>query len=61
MSSSEDVHTDIRYSQVTTDMAYRLGKAKPNCNCLMMVVLYKLSDKDFILNKLKETTQECLC
>ena len=49
MFSNEDVHTEIRCNQITIDMAYRLGKARPNYNSLMMVVLCKLSDKDFIL------------
>ena len=49
MFSNEEVHTEIRCNQITIDMAYRLGNAKPNYNSLMMVVLCKLSDKDFIL------------
>ena len=49
MFSNEDVHTEIICNQITIDTAYRLGEAKPNCNHPMMVVLCKLSDKDFIL------------
>ena len=48
MFSNEDVHTEIRCNQITIDMASRLGEAKPNYNCPMMVVLSKLSDKGFI-------------
>ena len=51
MFSNEDAHTEIRCNQITTDMAYRLVKAKPKCNNPMMAVLCKLSDKDFILEK----------
>ena len=60
MLSKEDAHKEIRCNQITIDMAYRLGKAKLNYNHLMMVVLCKLCDKDFI-SKIKKTTQKCLC
>ena len=49
MFSNEDIHTEIRCNQITTDMAYRLGKAKTNYNHLKVVVLCKLSDNVFIL------------
>ena len=61
MFSNEDVHTEIRCNQITIDMAYRLGKDKPKYNCLMMVVLCKLSRQRFHIKKSKETTQKCLC
>ena len=32
MFSNEDVYTEIRCNQITIDMAYRLGKAKPSYN-----------------------------
>ena len=53
MFSNEDVHTETRCNQITIDIAYRLGKDKPNYNPLMMVVLCKLNDKDFILKNQK--------
>ena len=54
MFSNGDVHTEIRINQITVDVAYRLGKAKPYYNCPMMVVLCKLSDKDFIIKNQKK-------
>ena len=48
MFSNEDVYTEIRCNQITIDMAFRLGNAKPNYNHPMIC---KLSDKDFIFKK----------